>query len=40
MQTKTKNGQGSHWGLLPYGNNGESELDETNTSAVKIFTKL
>ena len=28
-----KNEQGSHWGLLPYDNNGwRCELDETNTS--------
>ena len=40
MQTLIKNEQGSHWGLLPYDDNGRKcESDETNTSLCQIFSK-
>ena len=39
MQNPNKNGQGSHWGLLPYDNiEWKHELDETNTSIVNFFS--
>ena len=34
------NEQGSHWGILPYDNNGyKHEVNETSTSIVNFFSK-
>ena len=40
MQNLTRMDKGVVEGLLPYDNNGECELNESNTIIFKIFTKL